>query len=70
MLVCYPTRGDIESFLHRQAYLASIGEYSPELRARVCRDVKGDTRADPGARADPPRRPRRGAGRRFHPRLR
>jgi len=33
-------RGDIESFLHRQAYLASIGECSPELRARVCRDVK------------------------------
>ena len=55
-------RGDIESFLHRQAYLASIGEYSPELRARVCRDVKGDTRADPGARADPPGGPAAGLG--------
>jgi integrase len=33
-------RGDIESFLHRLAYLASTGEISPELRAKICRDVK------------------------------
>ncbi|MFN2496519.1 MAG: tyrosine-type recombinase/integrase, partial [Pseudonocardiaceae bacterium] len=33
-------RGDIESFLHRLAYLASIGECSPEVRVRICRDVK------------------------------
>jgi integrase len=33
-------RGDIESFLHRQAYLVSTGETSPELRARTCRNVK------------------------------
>lgn len=33
-------RGDIESFLHRLAYLASTGECSPELRAKICRDVK------------------------------
>lgn len=33
-------RCDIESFLHRLAYLTSIGECSPELRARICRDIK------------------------------
>lgn len=33
-------RADIESFLHRLAYLASIGECSPELRVRICRDIK------------------------------
>ena len=33
-------RGDIESFLHRLSYLASIGECSPEVRVRICRDVK------------------------------
>jgi integrase len=33
-------RGDIESFLHRLTYLASIGECSPELRVKICRDVK------------------------------
>ena len=33
-------RGDIESFLHRLAYLASVGECSPEMRVRICRDVK------------------------------
>ncbi len=33
-------RNDIESFLHRLAYLASIGECSPEVRVRICRDVK------------------------------
>jgi hypothetical protein len=32
-------RADIESFLHRLAYLASIGECSPELRVRICREV-------------------------------
>ena len=34
-------RGDIESLLHRLGYLTSIGECSPELRAKTCRDVKG-----------------------------
>ena len=33
-------RSDIESFRHRLTYLASIGECSPEMRARICRDVK------------------------------
>lgn len=33
-------RGDIESFLHRLGYLVSIGECSPELRAKTGRDVK------------------------------
>lgn len=33
-------RTDIESFLHRLSYLVSIGECSPELRGRICRDVK------------------------------
>jgi hypothetical protein len=33
-------RTDIESFLHRLTYLASIGECSPEVRVRICRDVK------------------------------
>jgi len=33
-------RADIESFLHRQAYLVSTGEASPELRAKICRDPK------------------------------
>jgi len=33
-------RADIESFLHRLSYLASTGECSPELRVRICRDVK------------------------------
>jgi hypothetical protein len=33
-------RADIESFLHRLAYLASTGECSLEQRARICRDVK------------------------------
>jgi integrase len=33
-------RGDIESLLHRLAYLASVGELSPELRAKTCRNIK------------------------------
>ena len=33
-------RRDIESFLHRLAYLAATGQISPELRAKICRDVK------------------------------
>jgi site-specific recombinase XerD len=33
-------RTDIESLLHRLAYLASIGRVSPELRVKTCRDVK------------------------------
>jgi len=33
-------RGDIESFLHRLGHLVSIGECSPELRAKTGRDVK------------------------------
>jgi hypothetical protein len=33
-------RGDIESLLHRLAYLTSIGRVSPELRVKTCRDVK------------------------------
>jgi integrase len=33
-------RKDIESFLHRITYLASIGECSAELRVRACQDVK------------------------------
>jgi integrase len=33
-------RGDIESFLHRQGYLVSIGECSPELRAKTARNLK------------------------------
>ena len=33
-------RSDIESFLHRLAYLASTGECSPEQRTKICRDVK------------------------------
>jgi integrase len=33
-------RSDIESFLHRLAYLVSTGECSPEQRTKICRDVK------------------------------
>jgi integrase len=33
-------RTDIESLLHRLAYLVSMGECSPELRAKICRDIK------------------------------
>jgi integrase len=33
-------RADIETFLHRLAYLTSAGECSPELRTAVCRDVR------------------------------
>lgn len=33
-------RADIESFLHRLGYLASVGECSPELRVKICRDAK------------------------------
>jgi integrase len=33
-------RCDVEAFLHRLAYLASIGECSPQRRAKICRDVK------------------------------
>ena len=33
-------RTDLESFLHRLAYLVSAGECSLESRARICRDVK------------------------------
>ena len=63
-------RRDIESFLHRLAYLAATGQISPELRAKICRDVKRVLGRDPGARADPPRRPRPRSGQRLHPGLR
>ena len=33
-------RKDIESFLHRLSYLSSTGQCSPELRVKICRDVK------------------------------
>jgi hypothetical protein len=33
-------RKDIESFLHRFTYLASVGKCSAELRVRTCQDVK------------------------------
>jgi site-specific recombinase XerD len=33
-------RTDSESFLHRLTYLASIGECSPEVRVRICRNIK------------------------------
>ncbi len=33
-------RRDIETFLHRLAYLTSAGECSPQLRTTVCRDVR------------------------------
>ena len=63
-------RGDIESFLHRMSYLVATGECSPELRAKTCRDVKRILARIRALGADPPRRPRRRAGRRLHPRLR
>jgi len=33
-------RSDIETFLHRLAYLTTTGECSPELRTAVCRDIR------------------------------
>lgn len=50
-------RTDIESFLHRLAYLTSTGECSREQRTKICRDVKrilGRIRALGLTRADGP----------------
>ena len=63
-------RADIESFLHRLAYLTSAGACSPAQRTKICRDVRRVLARIRVLGLTRPRRRRCRAGRRLRPRLR
>ena len=49
-------RADMEAFLHRLAFLESVGQISGDARIRACREVRARADPHPGTGADPTRR--------------